>query len=208
MRTRLRTVGHVLALTLLAGCSVLIPQVAPPSPGDHEAVAAGRASIVLLRVTGEIRGAPYPVFQASKGLIPRLERLGVGPTWAPRRFLSEATREEGWIFLVLPPGTHYLDFWMPVDRSSRASWRLEVPARARLVYVGTLHLVGVPHWLLFQGTVMADVAFSSVRDESARAQEIARAHLVDLWTPTTVLLEPHAGGPKVFRTPRRQPGSR
>jgi hypothetical protein len=127
-------------------------------------------------------------------------------------FLSEQARMEGWIYVLLEPGLHYLAVLPPrrTDVSSYALmfedaplWRLDVPAETKLVYAGTLHLPCVEQKLLFGARTISSIVTdeSTVRNDEETACKIAAEFFQEFGVPKTVLMQRHRG-PIILRTPK------
>ena len=116
-------------------------------------------------------------------------------------FLSHQTRKDGWVYLLLEPGQHYLalqpprrtDVWSYAKMFKTAPlWRLDIPSKAELVYVGTLHLPSIKQNLLFGVTISSFIWDSVVvRNEDDGARKIAAELLPEFETFKTVLMEQH-----------------
>ena len=112
---------------------------------------------------------------------------------------------------MLAPGTHYLavqgsrrtdGFTYAARFKTAPRWRIDIPAGAAVVYVGTFDLRGTTMELLFGGWQMVaiDGDNSMVRDESALAGAVAAANLGGLGLPQTALMTRHTG-PITLTTP-------
>ncbi len=143
-------------------------------------------AVVLLRVVTEIDGRPNPAFpsilpQDSLWLAWGDFSSGGRLREAPQAFLSKATRKDGWTYLLLEPGIHYLGVNAPQNsdafsyagswRGQAPRWRLEVPAGATVVYGGTLFVPGSGLALIFVGRRMRQFAVErfEIRDETRLA---------------------------------------
>jgi hypothetical protein len=118
------------------------------------------------------------------------------------RYLSDESRDEGWTYFILPPGTHYLavqprritNLFTYLRRfGSAPRWVIEVPPRTPVIYAGTLDL----HGRADKGAVFGNplfVAFdttrSSVTDEETLALVLAARHFPELKPVMTILMEP------------------
>ena len=207
--------GVFTAILFLVGCAV----VEPPSMTELDQVGGGGKTIVLMRIVGQDNeGHAVDTFSGSLsddnvGLAIGNFETGGLPTqrldWI--RFLSEESRQNGWIYLVLTPGVHY----MAVQGSRRTNaftyaarfktaprWRLDIPADAAVVYAGTLDLRGTSMALLFGGRLMVTIEGdnSTVRDESVLAADVIGRNLADLGSPKTALMTYHTG-PLILTTP-------
>lgn len=181
-------------------------------------VAAGDKAIVLLRVESTTSdGQAYEPFASA--LQEDNVHLGLGTFETggePRRgviqhYLSPESRRAGWTCLALPHGTHYLAFYPPrrtdyasFERSIRNAprWRVDVPAHARLVYVGTLRLAGESDALLLGGRILRSIRYAdaSVVDDRRTAARLLAERYADLGEPQVALMQRHEG-PIILRSP-------
>jgi hypothetical protein len=200
----------------LAGCA----SVNPPTQAELAAVSAGRQAIILLRVQCMIGGRPYEPF--SYGLGEDNVGFGLGtfdtggePRATGLRFPSQESRRAGWIYFVLRPGVYYLAVRPPQRGSLRAydealltgpRWRIDVPAHAKAVYVGTLRLTGEADPLLFGDRIMRSIDGDSatVEDERDFAVALLAREFPAAGEPETVLMRRwRKGEPIIIRTPGR-----
>jgi len=197
-------------VNLLLGCSTL------PTSEEYNLVKAHQRAIVLLRITSIADSKPHKPFHG------RLEgdlwiQMGLASfetggelKWVtPPRFLSEATREEGWTFFVLKPGTYYLAVLPPphgrmsvsvyeqwFERAPR--WRFDVPLNAKTVYIGTLHISG---HAVGKKMVSFYEQGMTVFNEEDLAKKIASEHIRDFEGLETALMKRHEG-PIILKTPK------
>lgn len=180
--------------------------VEPPSNSELSEVQEGQKAIVLFRVVGEDPdGKPLRAFGEGRvhfalgspetGGVPggRIERM---------RHLSVESRDQGWAYLVLDPGTYYVAVQPPIWTNlftymdgfkSAPRWVLEIPPNTPLVYAGTLELYGVAvRGLVFGNKIFVafDKQLSRVGDEEQMAADLASKHFVGLGPVTAVLMEP------------------
>ena len=190
----------------------------PPRAKQLQTHDGRQNSILLLRVVTEVDGRTAPPFPSWLSLDDVWLGLGDFSSGgeiksAPLRFLSAETRQEGWTYLLLQPGTYYLAAHEPVSTSAstynaqwktRPRWSVEVPAGARLCYGGTLYVPGRGRWMLFAPRRLAefDRTRLEVRDESTLAQKIANQWFPTL-LPISVALakEHHVGDTIILQTP-------
>jgi hypothetical protein len=154
-------------------------------------------TVVLFRVAGDDDGTPSP---ATLSTLPRWKHhylVNVGPTGhlldSGRAFgagqLDSISREAGWGFVTLPPGTYQLAFAayrtrfaMPGAQRAALGFgqssasQLKVPSNAGLLYVGTFgftcHKVG-----LWWGYVEHECTKLELRDEQELARRVASTSL-------------------------------
>lgn len=210
--------GIWLLLGHLAGCA----STSLPADKERTAVSAGELAVVLLRVVCTVEDEqPYEAFSYSMiddnisfglgsfetgGEPKRLERL---------RFLSPESRKDGWTYLVVPQGIHYLAVYPPrrtdvlsYQRSLKTAprWRMDIPANARLVYAGTLHLSGASSHLLLGGRIMNAIRTDtmSIANDAAAARTLLQEAFPEFGEPQTALLR-RQEGPTILRSPLPSP---
>jgi hypothetical protein len=211
LRTLLPIITFVTLLGMLYGCATS----GLPSAKNYELIKSGKRAIVLLRFTCEIDGKPHEVFSRGPLLADNMY-LALGDFETGGRpiqieqtepiFPSPEARKDGWMYLLLKPGLHYLAVRPFGSRhfESAPLWRFDVPFEAGLVYVGTLHMPSVRENHLFIPT-----GFSPfwdrvvVRSEEGAARKMADMFFPELGTIKTVLMQPHAG-PLIIRKPPGQ----
>ncbi len=194
-----------------------------PAASDTTAVDAGEKVIVLLRVVAadesQQRLEPFGSVTADNNISFGLGSFDTGgepERLQSQRFLSKESRATGWTYFVLPPGLYYLAIYPPrhtdiasFRRSLRnaARWRLDVPASARLLYAGTLHLTGGSNKVIFGGRVLSSIDDHciSVADERDLVQALTGEHFPAWGKPRVALLQRHQG-PIILRSPVPPPG--
>lgn len=223
---KLRRPGQTHRLAVLLGLLVVALGVAGcawngrvPTAKDLRTKQGRPRAVVLLRVVTEIDGHPNPAFPS---VVP-MDSLWLawgdfasGGTLrpAPQAFLSPETRKDGWTYLLLEPGVHYLGVNTPQNGDSFSydaswrrlppRWRLEVPANATVIYAGTLFVPGTGSALIFGGRRLQRFAPErfEIRDEVGRAEGIHATWLRELGPLTAQLVQPHrAAEPLIFETP-------
>ncbi|MCD6681659.1 MAG: hypothetical protein LT102_13595 [Burkholderiaceae bacterium] len=197
----------------LVGCA----SIGAPTAEERTALAASGNAIVLLRVQCTIEDRqPYEPFRHVVG--DDNISLGLGsfetggePERLASRFLSPQSRNDGWTFLVLAPGTYYLAFYPPrrTDVFTYARgikdaprWRIDVPPDARIAYVGTMRLSGASDRLLFGGSILRSIRADemSVANEEELARALVKAQLPGAGELRTVLMKLQEG-PTILHAP-------
>jgi hypothetical protein len=186
----------IIFVTLLGvfyGCTIGLP-----STKNYELVKSGERAIVLLRITCEIDSKPYEVFHLMADwpilALGNFETGGTLRRIAPA-FPSHEARKDGWMYLLLKPGPHYLAAQSPFANLETAPlWRFDVPPETGLVYVGTLHLPSIRRTFLSIPSGFFIIWESVVvRSEEDAARDMAEMSFPELETIKTVLMEPHIG---------------
>jgi hypothetical protein len=219
MHSRLEFAGAILSLFLVfAGCAI----VQPPNAEERAAIRARKHVVVLLRVSGEltdrtqvetfrmdIRDDDLSFALGGFESGGKLQRV-----WP--RFLSTESGKQGWTYLILEPGNHYIavleprnaDAWSYMEKIKDDLERLkprllEVPEGLTLMYAGTLCLPCRSRFYLFGPKRCDSFDWDQVdtRNEEILAQELAAKYLADLGPLQTILIKPH-GGPIILRTPK------
>lgn len=125
------------------------------------------------------------------------------------RFLSDESRREGWLYLLVPPGTLYLAF-LPPRRTDlflylamfnpAQPWRVDLNRESQLVYAGTMVIDGEKGFLLFGDGYLANFTSMEIRDDREEAQRLAASFFSELGKIETVLMQRHEG-PIILTTP-------
>ena len=219
----LRVAGAAVLL-ILAGC---VSQ-AVITEAERSAVNTGDEAVVLLNVQCTIDGQPQEAFIQPTFTREPLFLFGVGtfetvgePRIAAHRYLSEETRRAGWIYFTLSPGVYYLAVLGP-DSSVISSagaldsqkylrdaprWRIDVPEKARLIYVGTLQTAGKSNGeLLFGGEIIRPDGGNevSLRNDQRLARDILSEHFQGAGEMQTILMKRwHRGDPVIIRSQKQ-----
>ena len=188
----------ILIATLAVGCAHGTKQLTSlPKEGDASRGSGAPGTVVLFRLTVDDEGKPG---QATLSTLPRWKQhylVNVEPIGhrldAGRAFdagqLDPMSREAGWGFLTLPPGTYQLAFAAHRTRftmsgAQRAALgfgqsgaaQLQVPATANLLYIGTFGFTchKVDRWW---GYVDRECTKLALRDEQELARRVASTSL-------------------------------
>ncbi len=190
-----RTPWMLLLVSTFVGHLVACASTGSLTAEEGTAVGAREKAIVLLRVQPTIENRqPYEAF--SHALMDDNISFGLGSfdtggepkRVAGLRFLSPESRKNGWTYFVLPHGTHYLAVYPPrrTDVLTYARgikdaprWRIDIPPDARLVYAGTLRVVGTSDSLLVGGRIMRSMR----TDEMSVTNEEEIAHAAGTGIP-------------------------
>lgn len=200
------------AAAILGGCT---STPAPPGKSELSAIDTGEMTLLLLRVAASIEGEAHEPFSGSLaddniGIgLGTFETGGRAKPSGPWRFFSEDSRAQGWTYLSVPHGTLYFAFLPPrrtntfdyIDMFESAPlWRIDVPEKSKLVYVGTLAVDGESDFYLFGGKSLNHFKRMEIRDEREAAQALADRHVPGLGPIKTALMQRH-DGPIILTTP-------
>jgi len=201
---------------------------------DHAAINAGDKGLVLVRVLCTVDGKPFEqcIFRRNDPLLSDklFIRFALGsfdtfgaPGYVKMQALSDASFDEGWASLVLPPGIYYLYIRGPDASECSHSiatdsyswcyrdapcWRIDIPEHAKLVYAGSLTLAGkVDGTLIFGDKIIVPVKDQEVplSDEREFAAGLLAQHFPGTEVHTILMRRWHPGDPFIFRSPL--PGS-
>ena len=195
------------------------------TPAEREQVQAGDRVVVLLRIQCTIDGQPWESF-AEHGLVEEgifafglgsFETVGVPVPAYPRSLTADSARD-GWVYLLLAPGTYYIAVLGPMnDANYRVAagdlasllnsprWRLEVPEGVAVVHPGTLLFEGrTTGTLMFGKPILAPNPDAAVvvRDDVDEAGVVAARHFPSVDSvPFVPLQRWRPGEPRVITTP-------
>lgn len=190
----------------------------PPAAHELHTKDGRPLAVLLLRVVTEVDGQPAVAFRHASAVDDvsfGISDFSTGMSAKPVavRFLSDETREDGWVCLMLEPGLRYIATREPISTNAFAyerrwktcpRWSVEIPKGARLVYGGTLFLPGTGRWMALgrRQMVRFDDSRLEVRDESAGAGAICEKWLPDLLPMFVQLAREHrAGDTMIIETP-------
>ncbi len=195
---------------LLAGCAST--GVRLPSVQDEEAIQLKEKAIVLLRLKVEKDGEPFNPFKRYGGSRHSYFRLklanmdeGESPKYIyftqiwniPAASPSLESKKEGWMYLVLKPGTYYLSFFPPGSKEPSQSddvspqvsaFRFYVPKGESIMYVGSLS-VSCKWSRGIIGNFIGESSKIVVTDETESAKKIAQASLIKYGQMSTSLMQ-------------------
>jgi hypothetical protein len=194
-----RELPLIAIITLAVACADSTTRMTSlPNEGRPQRKGDVRGTVVLLRIAKEDDGKALK--QATLSTLPRWKAhllINVGPVGHPldagQAFgagqLDSVSRDAGWAFVTLPPGTYQLAFAayrtrFAIPGSRRAALgfgqsgasQLEVPGAATLLYVGTFSFTchGVDLWWAY---VERECTKLEVRDERDLARQVAATSL-------------------------------
>lgn len=203
----------LVTLGMLVGCA----STGVPKGREAADIQEAKKAIVLLRVVAQIGSQNYPPFEYD--LVDSNICFGVGGfdtggklrRVEMQKFVSPETRQNGWIYMVLAPGTHYLTVQPPRHTNIFAYmrrfdepplWQLDIPQGAKIVYGGTVRIDGFGSPLITGGYWMSEIAYKSVDgNDQERANILSAEYFSELGVPKVSLLQTFGGGPLRFQTP-------
>jgi hypothetical protein len=168
-----------------------------PTANERSDVQSGKKSVVLLRITCESAEDNTPIEAFPKVSNPVYIFEG-GPIIGGKvdvagayRFLSPETRKQGWVFLYLEPGIHYLVFegvlsYRQMFYSPR--YEVKIPENAPIVYIGSMHLY-CRKYDFGRSCGTFDKCRMIVSNEEIKAKKLQEEFLPDLGSFQTVLME-------------------
>jgi hypothetical protein len=195
---------------LIAGCAS--PTVRRPNIQEEASIQLKEKTIVLLRLNVEKDGEPFNPFKRYGSRTYTTFRLKLSnmdegedtryidnnPIWSiPVVSPSLESRKEGWMYLVLKPGTYYLSFFPPGskepsqsdDESPQVSaFRFYVPKGEPIMYVGSLS-VSCKWSRGIIGNFIGESSEIVVTDETESAKKIAQASLIKFGQMSTSLMQ-------------------
>jgi hypothetical protein len=208
----------ILILTLaLLGCS----RIGLPKNNEMNDVYNNRASIILLKLKGNVEGRPAKIFNESTGESNIILALGGFDSGGiPEeivgllRFLSKESLKKGYTYLILKPGTYFLTLTTPYiayavgDRKNLFKkiprWQFSVNEGSKFIYIGTMHLTGNPRWMISGADVMEDIIYDQVYidNDFQEARNLIKNHFPENGDDLTIsLLQKYEGGPIYLRHP-------
>jgi len=215
-RHGLKDLGLLLIAIALSGCA------GAPKGELASRIRAGQESLVLIKMVftsdDERRIVPYSRWAADDGvglLIATRESgrilSGERLAWPHLDFVSPASREEGWLHIVLPKGTYYLAVvdrtWPSWGRSRERRYtgdprqlifKLVVPTSRPVVYAGSVHIFGNVERLLFGGSRVRQVTHGQIIDEADRATALSVEFLKEFGPLHKALMTRHTGRTLVY----------
>jgi len=211
----------VLLLALIGFCTNCAFNRLPTS-NERSKILIGQQTIVLVRVTAELLdGTPVSAFPTN--YMADNVNIGVGTfdtggelelVESPRS-LSTELREEGWIYLILEPGTHYFGVMGPRMTSYGVwkrqikyaqRWRIDIPVDTHVVYIGTLHLYCRGMTSVFVTKIAKrcteiDQHRTVIQNETVPAQKLAAEYFGTYGAPQTLLIQRQDSPTTIFQAP-------
>lgn len=198
-------------IVLLTSCGIV--KTGLPDTKENQSIQSGTAALVLLRVTGSLddgtRVGTFDDFSqvgnVNLGLCLYVPQ-GEVELVSPQRFLSSETKEQGWIYFIVKPGTHYLALIGTCQlgslpgkiqcekRLNRARlWQIVIPEAARLIYIGSMHLRCWSDLYAFHDPVCSGFNEDKmiVRNEENLAKQLASTYLDQFGSMHTILMKPY-----------------
>ncbi|OPY79272.1 MAG: hypothetical protein A4E64_00478 [Syntrophorhabdus sp. PtaU1.Bin058] len=207
-------------VVLLVFSLVRCATIGSPTQNEEDSIKQGKQSIVLVRIVAEVPdraidyalSRPISLANIDKGEIPKIYPI--------THFPSPDSKKEGWIYLLLEPGTYYFSVLptFPVDSIKErdaetakvteitfgkpmmfSTFWFQVPKDTPLLYIGSLKISceGRRSWWTEDVTECSD---AEVADESAAAQELAGVSL-NQYGPLRTMVLSRYGKPDEKRSP-------
>ena len=200
-----KIIFYIAFMGFLFGCAT----TGVPTPKERTSIQDGKLAIVLLRIEYELAdGNPIDPF---KGWDSRYWlNIGSGSVLVggktervKNRFISPETRKQGWTYLILEPGIHYLVFAGPVHTWERKNlnygprFKVNIPLNNQLVYVGTLNLhcpLKPEFWvnneiICWSSSDIIKAIQTEVRDKKLLLEKLTNEYLSDFGSPRTLLMQ-------------------
>lgn len=180
-----------------------------PSAEEYESVRQNKKAIVLFRLTGSLDGKEVHLLLEKTPWIDSSNIVGSTVLLANldsnepvKRFStyyspSLVAAESGWGAFLLEPGTYYLSIRSGRLRDTEVhvpGFRFTVPADARLIYIGSLHLACSTKELASWSKVRI---MGSCSSEATAANEIEAANLIgqdslrEFGPPSSAIMQPY-----------------
>jgi len=197
---------------LIAGCASP-PTVRLPNIQEEASIQLKEKTIVLLRLNVEKDGEPFNPFKRYGNRTYNTFRLkfsnmdeGEDPRYIdnyptrsriPAVSPSLESRKEGWMYLVLKPGTYYLSVFPPGSKEPRkfddvslqvSAFRFYVPKGEPIMYVGSLSVSCKWSKGIFRNFIGRSSRIV-VTDETESAKKIAQASLIKYGQMSTSLMQ-------------------
>lgn len=198
-------------LVLFTSCARVEIEIGLPNTKQVSTIQTGREAIVLLRVTGNFDdGTRVGTFGGSNEA--KNVNLGLykdGPQGEVelvrlQRFLSSETKDQGWTYFIMKPGTYYFAFiglcsYMSLPgkeecdhRLERARlWQVDIPKDAPIVYIGSMNLQSWREYARL-GDLISDFDENKMllQNEENLAKQLAASYLSEFGPIHTVLMKP------------------
>jgi hypothetical protein len=210
---------QLLALILIAGLCSSCVSSSLPTIEETSLIKEGQVSIALIRITATLHdGTPVKTLDGPLAVdrwgfgVGGFETGGKPLDDSGQRFLSDESRIQGWSFVLLEPGVHYLAFRGPQTGNSwtwakqlqnARRWVVETSKTTHIYYIGTMHLICESKWYI-GGDKRCDYIDEhqmAVRNEKELALEVANNYLKEFGPPQIVLMKPQGSDPIILRTP-------
>lgn len=187
---------------ILLGCA----SVKLPTQSELSNIRSGQQVILMFQVLRELKGKPVEAFGSSATAdnigfaLADFETGGYQIYSESSRFFSEASKSDGWTYVLAAPGTVYLSFQPPqwnyqaeyiAAFNEVVKWRIQIPEKVPIVYAGTIFVASADY--------RSPLEAVTVSDNSVTARQIVDEVLPDLGNIETVLMDKHEG-PLIFRS--------
>jgi hypothetical protein len=184
-----------IAITLtVTSCTTGLPTV-----NERSDVQSGKKSVVLLRITCELIEDNTPIEAFPGRMSVSVMILKGGPIIGGKvdvagayRFLSPETRKQGWVFIYLEPGIHYLVFEGMASAAGMyysPRYEVKIPENSPVVYIGSMHLYCESPYIFETACGTFDKGRMIVSNEEIKAKKLQEEFLPDLGSFQTILME-------------------
>jgi hypothetical protein len=188
----------LLPIFLILGWSILVNgchfQTRLPSEAEHASIEQHTKVMVLIRLKAVVGGKAqekisFGTIDGKGGFGIRLASIdsGKSPKFVFGTSPTSEARRQGWIYLVLAPGSYHLTV-VTDKRRLVPDFLLHVPRDKKLVYAGTLIISCKGRWGFFE-TLMGECSGVNITDEGGAAQAIAKAYFGEFGLMSTALLK-------------------
>jgi hypothetical protein len=213
------TIISIIILFICTNCSTTGSGL--PSTSEQSAIENGERSLVLFRLKTEfVDGTKVQPYFCGSGLVKVRESTEIpfyiGFAESPivggevdrsmlTRFLSQQSCRDGWSYILLEHGRHFITFQGPQMADDRFTWnnklrylprwQVDIPSDTPVVYIGTLHLTtsGYEHYVIFKGNIRewSDYipSMSFISDEEEIAENIVKETLGSSMPVATSLMK-------------------
>jgi hypothetical protein len=199
--------------------------IGPPTQGEEDSIKQGKRSIILVRIVAEVPGREIDSALSRTVSLANIDKNERPKMYPIAYFPSPDSKKEGWVYLVLGPGTYHLTvlptygvgsygkrdaetakvtgitFGKPMTFST--FW-FHVPKGAPSLYIGSLKISCKGRYSWWTENI-SECTDAEVIDESAAARELANASFSRHGPLRTMLLSKY-GKPDEKMPPSRAAG--
>jgi len=191
----MKFIFYLVIIIFLCGCI----STGLPTPREFASIQGGKLSIVLLRIICEWKDGtpanPYHMANLTEMINVGIGSFLVGGKVEPvqHRYLSRVARKQGWMYLILEPGTHHFVFsTLKTGPLYRPRFKVNIPMNNQIVYAGTLYIYCRGGWKDILGEKYCgdlNASRMDVLNEEGAVVELANDYLSDFESPQTILMQ-------------------